>query len=245
MTKDGRPSRINDIRYFCGDIHKYLEGHNDAVAFGRRLAWLLNGEGFSLGAYLSLYIFLTPSLKPGAVQITDYGGDWWQRYTHVGVPQDFPNTRDASELVMCGTVAALKTIRPDLTTIVEDAEQMVRMHGDDLRFLLKTRQTKRFTIDISFNIAVWPHPSFLFVSLTDRSSGAFLEAPPIPVRFYAEAFDLVGAIKVTDAAAAILPNQSVGARLTSSHHGGSLVKAISEFLPRTRPMLSKLVKRRG
>jgi hypothetical protein len=245
MTKDGRPSRINDIRYFHGGIDKYLEGHNDAVAFGRRLAWLLNGEGCSLGSYPSLYILLTPSLEPGAIKVTDYGRDWWQRYTHVGVPQNFPNTGDASDLVTCGTVAALKAIRPDLTTIVESAEQTVRMHGDDLRFLLKTRQTKRFTIDISFNIAVWPQPSFLFVSLTDGSSGAFLEAPPIPMLFYTQAFDLAGAIKISDVAAAILPNQSVGARLTSSMYGGPLVKAITEFHPRTKPPLSKLVKRRG
>jgi hypothetical protein len=80
MTKDGRPSRINDIRYFHGHKHKYLEGLRDAEAFGRRLAWLLNGEGFSLGAYHSLYIFLTPSLEPGVIQITDDGGDWWQCY---------------------------------------------------------------------------------------------------------------------------------------------------------------------
>jgi hypothetical protein len=244
MTKDGRPSRINDVRYFHGDIHKYLEGHNDAIAFGRRLAWLLNGEGFSLGAYPSLHIFLTPSLNPGVVQVTDYGGDWWQRYTHVGVSRDFPNTSDAAELVMSGTVAALKAIRPDLATMIEAAERMVRMHGDDLRFLLKTRQTKRFTIDVSFTIAVWPQPSLFFVSLTDLSSGTFLEASPIPLRFYAEAFDLAGAIRVPDAAALISPNQSLGASLTSSHHGGPLVIPISEFVPRAPPALSKLTQRR-
>ena len=37
MTKDGRPSRINDIGYFFGNVHTYLQGHEDAIAFGRRL----------------------------------------------------------------------------------------------------------------------------------------------------------------------------------------------------------------
>ena len=81
MTKDGRPSRITDIRYFHGDRHNYLRGHDDAVAFGRRIAWFLNGEGFSLGAYPQLYLLLTPTLVAGTVEVTDYGGDWWQRYT--------------------------------------------------------------------------------------------------------------------------------------------------------------------
>jgi hypothetical protein len=245
MTKDGRPSRINDIRYFHENIHKYLEGHNDAVAFGRRLAWFLNGEEVSLGAYSALYILLTPSLAPGAVEITDYGGDWWQRYTHVGVPHDFPNTRDTSTIVMDGTVAAVKAIRPDLAAAIEEAAQIVRMHGDGLRFLLKSRQTKQFVLDISFNIAVWPQPSFLFVSITDRSSGAFFEALPIPLRFHDEAFDLVGTIKVADAVATILLRQSLVGKLASQHYGGPVSISISEFLPRERPVLSKLVKRRS
>ena len=244
MMKDGRPSRINDIRYFGPNKNVYLEGHHDAVAFGRRLAWYLNGEGFSLGAYHSLYILFTSTLAPGAIQITDEGGDWWQRYTYVGVPEGFPNA-DAFELVVSGSVAALKAIRPDLAAMVQHAQQLTVLHGDNLRFLVKTRQTKRFVVDISFNISVWPEPSLLLVSLTDRQSGAFLEAPPIPMQFYAEAFDLVGAIQVTDTSVTIRPNPSFSAMLTSAQHGGPLIKAISKFLPKSRPVMSKLVKRRG
>jgi hypothetical protein len=244
MTKDGRPSRINDIRYFHPNKKVYLEGHHDVVAFGRRLAWYLNGEGFSLGAYHSLYIFFTPTLASGAIQITDEGGDWWQRYTHVGVPQDFPNA-NTRELVVSGTLAALKAIRPDLTAAVQHAEQLAVAHGDDLRFLVKTHQTKRYVVEISFNISVWPEPSLLFVSLTDRQSDTFLEAPPFAMQFYAEAFDLAGAIKVTDTSVTIRPHPSFSAMLTSARHGGPLVKMISQFLPKSRPAMSKLVRRRG
>jgi hypothetical protein len=245
MTKDGRPSRIRDIRYFHGHIHKYLKDQEEAVAFGRRLAWLLNGEGFSAGAYHSLYLFLSSSLAAGQIQITEYGGDWWQRYVHAGVPRDFPDREDASDIVMCATVAALKAIRPDLTTMVDDAEQMVRTHRDNLRFLLKTRHMKRFTVDISFNIAVWPEPSLLFVALTDLSSGAYLEAPPTPMQFYPQAFDLVREIKIAAGSAAILPGESVSARVTSGRYGGAIVLPLSEFLPAVRPVQSKLVSRRG
>jgi hypothetical protein len=244
MTKDGRPSRISDIRYFFGDKHNYLEGHNDVVAFGRRMAWFLNGEDFSLGAYPALYICLRPSLQPGIVEVTEYGGDWWQRYTNVGVPEDFQRRPDASEIAMSGTVAALKAIRPDRCSIIDYADKIVRLHGDDLRFLLKTRRTKRFTIEISFTIAVWPELSFLFVSLVDHSSGAFLEAPPIQMQIYLDAFHLAGSIKVDTTKATVLANKSVGARLTALRHGGSLVKTLSDFVPTTRPLYSKQLKRR-
>jgi hypothetical protein len=85
MTKDGRPSRINDIRLFAGDRASYLERQDEAVAYGRRVAWFLNGEGFSLGSFPALYVLFTPSLEIGSVQVTDDHGDWWHRYVHVGV----------------------------------------------------------------------------------------------------------------------------------------------------------------
>jgi hypothetical protein len=118
---------------------------------------------FSLGAYPQLYLFLTPTLDADVIRVTDFGGEWWQRYTHIGVPSDFPNRSDASGLVSQGTVAALKAIRPDLTLLVENAERTVSNHGDDLRFLLKSRQTKQFIVEVSFNVAVWPQPTYLFL----------------------------------------------------------------------------------
>ncbi|HEY1836403.1 MAG TPA: hypothetical protein VGG36_02005 [Rhizomicrobium sp.] len=244
MTKDGRPSRINDIRYFFGDTHRYLENHHDVFAFGNRIAWFLNGEDFSLGAYPSLYIYLTPTLRPGAVEVTNRGGDWWQHYTNVGVPEDFPNRSDSAELVMAGTVAALKAIRPDCAAVIDRAATAVRTHGNDLRFLLKTRETKRFTMEVSFTIAVWPQPSLLFVSLVERASGAFLEAPPTELLVYFEAFDLAGSIRVSEKNTALIANKSVAATLMALRHGGPLVKSISEFSPAQRPLYSRLVKRR-
>ncbi|HEY5289032.1 MAG TPA: hypothetical protein VIJ59_03250 [Caulobacteraceae bacterium] len=245
MTKDGRPSRINDIRYFHGDVHSYLEGHHEEVAFGRRLAWFLNGEGLSLGTYPALYIFFTQSIEPGATKVTDYGGDWWQRYTHFGVTADFPNTPESGKQIKRGTIAALTAVRPENKQTIENAAKIVQVHKDKLRFLLKTRSTKRFRTEISFNIAAGREPSSLFVSLTDLSSGDFLEAAPIPLRFYFDAFDLTGSIKITASTATLAPNHSVGAKLASLHHGGPLVRAISEFSLSERPVMSQLISRRG
>lgn len=173
----------------------YLEDHEDAVAFGRRLAWFLNGEGFCCGPYTALYICLCPALKPGIIQITDDGGDWWQRYAYVGVPEDFPNMPDASEIVKSGTVSTLKAIRPDLTSTIEYAEKMVRTHGDDLRFLMQTRKAKHHIIDLNFNIPVGKQPQYLFTSLTDLSSGAFLKHRPCPSDLTAHPSNITGRLR--------------------------------------------------
>lgn len=243
MTKDGRPSLLNDIRYFCG-INQYLEGHEDAVAFGRRLAWYLNGERVSLGAYAALYLLFTPSLEPGTIRVTDEGADWWQRYTYVGVPREFLEMQEASQLVMSETVHALKTIRPDLTEAIEATAETVASQRESLRFLLKWRESKRFIVEASCNITQWPQPSSLYASLTDRSSGEYLEAEPIPLSFYMEALDLAGAIKLDTSSVRIVPHQSVHAQMTASRHNLAPIP-ISDFSARQRPVFTKLLKWRG
>ena len=120
----------------------------------------------------------------------------------------------------------------------------MRTNGDDLRFLLKSARTRQFMVDISSNIPVWPQPSLLFVSLTDRSNGECLEAPPFPMQFYTDGLDLVGKIKVSSTDLTLLPKPSFVGKLASARYGRPLVKPISEFVPTTQPAMSKLVRMR-
>jgi hypothetical protein len=199
MTKDGRPSRINDIRLFAGDGYSYLEGDQEAVAYGRRMAWFLNGEDFSLGAFSALYVLFTPRLEPGTAQLTNDHGEWWHRYVQVGVTEDFPNVADALQVVMNGIVDALVVLRPDCVDTIRRAHSIVRKHRNDLRFLLLRRETKKLEVEVSFNIEAWPTPSRLFISYTDRATGAYSEADPVALGWYLEGFDLARSIRFKDA----------------------------------------------
>ena len=222
MTKDGRPSLITDIRLFAGqssNSHSYLDGQEEAVAFGRRIAWLLNSEGFSLGAFPALYVLFTPSLAPGLVRVTNDGGDWWQRFVHVGVAADFRNGPDAHGIVTRGIVEALVAVRPDQVQLIRRAETTVRVHGEGLRFLLKRRDVAKMLVEISFNIAAWPKQSHLFIAHIEKATGIYREADPIALGTYFEGFDLVSGIRLVDAA-----------NLKEVH---------------LRPTMSNVVKRRG
>lgn len=246
--KDGRPSRICDIRYFYGEHRfrsSYLEAYHDVWAFGRRLAFQLNGEGVSLGAYTALYILFTHSLKPGEIRITDDGGDWWQRYTYVGMVPDFPGGSDTAEIAMRETVSAIKAIRPDLGSVIGEADRIVSAHGNDLRFLIKTRETARFIVNMSFSVSMWREPSWLFLSLTEKENGVYREAPPIALDCYTSALGLANAIKVTGLGHAAPPDAPLAAWVSSDWHGGSLNKALVNFVPSKPPIMSKLVKPRG
>jgi hypothetical protein len=199
MTKDGRPSLINDIRLFTGDRHSYLGGLEEAVAFGRRIAWFLNGEGFCMGAFPTLYILFTTAIKPGAVQMMNDGGEWWHRYVQVGVTEDFPNVPDGLEFAIRGIVNALIAIRPDQSCTIQRAEAIVREHGDQLRFLLKRRETSKLVVEISSNIGVWPKSSYLFIAHIHKATNTYSEANPITLGFYHEGFDLRDGIRLQDA----------------------------------------------
>jgi hypothetical protein len=248
MTKDGRPSLLFDIRHFVGIDRRaslYLKGCEDAVAFGRRMAWFLNGEGVSLGAYSALYLLFTPSIARGDIQVTDEGGDWWQRYTYVGVLPEFPQMDGASEVIMRGTIGALKAIRPDLGKTIDIAADIVAAQRENLRFLLKSRETKRFVIEISSTIAEWPQPSHFFVSLTDRVTGEYFEAPPISLSVYLDALALAGTVKLDTKRVQLVPNTSIFAKLTAARHEHQLSTPIDGFIQRARPVFSKRVRRRG
>ena len=230
MTKDGKPSRINDIRLFHSGEKNLtslrtvgpLEGQEDAVAFGRRMAWFLNGEEFSCGSYAALCIVFTPMLGPGEIKITDEAPDWWQRYVLIGAQEGFPNAPDAAETVKREIVSVLKAIRPDLTALVDHAEDMVRTHGDGLRFLMQVRKNKHNMIELYFNVPVAPQPAYLFTAFTKMPKGQFFEGPPLLIGSSGSPFDYNGPIKVAE-----------------------VEKSFAEFTPKPRPAMSKPVRNRG
>jgi hypothetical protein len=96
------------------------------------------------------------------------------------------------------------------------------MNGDELRFLIKAHQTKRYLVEISFDVKPWPAASNVYTSLTDMVSGEILESPPLPIVSWSEAFHYNGPIRI---------RQIEAERAT--------------FVRRSRPFMSKIVKRRG
>lgn len=198
----GRNSLINNIRLFVGDkshLSRYVENMEEAVAYSRRIAWFLNSESFSLGAFPELYVLFTSSLDPGSVRVTADSGEWWHRYVHVGVAEDFAITPDAVDIAKNGIVQALLAVRPDRAAAIRQADLTVRAYGSRLRFLLQRREMARTFLELSFNIAAYPKPSHLFIAQINKADGRYLEAEPITLGDYLEGFDLVNGIRLADA----------------------------------------------
>ena len=213
--KDGRPSRIIDIRYFGPDRDSYLKGKEDVTAYGRRMAWFLNAEELSLGAYHSLYIRFTSSIEPGTVNVTNEGGDWWQRYVDVGVPDGFPKNQNASELALRGTVAALKSIQPSSCKIIDRADSLVRKHGADLRFLVRSKSYARYILNFATTIPTYPAPSQLYVTVSDKESCNRIELAPISGGIYADAFHDASGLGIRDIEIEVSSGGELSARWSS------------------------------
>lgn len=198
--KNGKPSLVFDIRYFSGHWHRYLSD-DSITAYGRRLAWYLNSEGISLGAYHSLYVKFTSALPTGEIEIEQYkGGDesWWFRNAYVGVCPDFPNIDNADEIAMRGTIATLQILLPDAPMILEKADIVVRRHSGNLRFLVGQRVYSRYILKIATTIGTHPEPSHLYVTVVENATGARCESPGLPIGFYANAFDEARSISLKD-----------------------------------------------
>lgn len=230
MTKDGKPSRINDIRLFYSPENPlkikaahYLDGHEEAKAFAQRMTWWLNGEEYSCGSWPALYLVFSPTLKPGEIKITNESSEWWHRYVLAGVPAGFPGAANSSDVVKRAIVEALRVIRSDLYRTVNEAERMVRTHGSDLRFLMQMRKTKRSVIELYFSLPVPPHSAQLFTGFTDAKTGVFLEAPPL------------------DTGVSGAPFEYNGTPLTIAE----IEKMTDVLRPKKRPIMSKMVKNRG
>lgn len=200
--RNGQPSPISDIRYFFGSKsnHNYFE---DVVisSYGDRLAWYLNSEKISLGAYNSLYVLFSPEIPIGEITIDDYQGgkeDWWFNYVRIGVEKDFNLNECRREYAFKKTVEALKLLLPNDKELVEEADHTIRQYGSELRFLVREKDYKRYDLKVGVTIAVHPEPSCLYVTITDRESGHTSETSPIPVGFHDGAFDEASSVRLKD-----------------------------------------------
>jgi hypothetical protein len=242
MTKDGRPSRINDIRLFAGSAKSDLDGFEDQVAFGRRLAWWLNGEGVSIGAHTALYVWFADDIAVGRVDPTDSWCDWWFRYAKIGVGVGFPGA-DAGNQIEEGIVAGLKAAAPALAETIDKGARTVKEHSGKLRFLLKERDTKRYKVEVSCTLEAWPMSSLLFVSLQDKESGLYYEAPPAEAQtIYVDTSYLAGLVKVTDLSASMVAKASPTSQRVDVRQFGDLIWSLSDFKETERPETSGLIK---
>ena len=233
MSRDGRPSRLKDLRLFGGDAER------EAEAFGRRLAWWLNGEGFSIGHEPALYVILDPGLPDGETaakppRFTPH--DWWFREVTVGCPDS-----DDPDAASAAIVSSLRALRPDAAQVIDRAAQTVLSAGDGCRFLLKTTETASAVVEVSTTIGTWRNPSLLYAGITEKATGTYREAGPVELSFYDNGVLLAGQVKATRTRVRLVPRTSTPAQIVAQEHGGGVSWRNDDFTDAERPATSGLL----
>lgn len=242
MTKDGRPSRIKDIRLFQGP-HKSHVNDSAAVAYARRLAWWLNGEGFGIGHDPALYISFDPALAVGEIRLDPprfTPDDWWYREAYVGVSSDF-NGDDCLEAARTGTISVLKALVPEQSDLIDQAAQTVDEAGPEIRFLLKVKESASQILEVSTTIGTGRAATLLFMGLTSKESGIYRQAPPTSLGFYDDGVLLAGGVKLGRDTAALVPRTSSSARWLVEELAVDLSWHFDEFVEVPRPIISGLL----
>lgn len=250
MTKDGRASPLHDTRLFITNGEALFGrgvsdfDNHDALAFARRLTWWLNGEGFSIGHTPALYTYFSTALPVGLVEAEAprfTPDDWWFRQVKVGVSKGFPDG-DAFKEASEGLIAVLKALKPEDDAMIERAAQIVSVHGANCRFLLKVKDTAKQLIEISTTIGVFKQPSYLFVSITDKATGTYREAPPAKITSYDDGVYLAGKVKIARSGVEVQPRASSLSRLIVEKNPNIATWSMDELVTVDRPMMSGVLK---
>lgn len=195
--KNGGPSLLFDVRYFERDTSRALKS-SEVVAYGRRIAWYLNGEGVSLGAFHTLHVIFVSDAPDGAVEVASGTQEWWFQSVKVGVPSSGGCTEILLEAVRKGTVAVLKALAPDAAELIDDADALVFEHGPSLRILVRTKIYKAVTLDVATTIPTYVADAKLIASVRDNTSDRRVELPSLPHGIYLQAFSEATAIRLSD-----------------------------------------------
>lgn len=195
--KDGRPSRIYDIRHFRARDWSY-EDNDELTAYGRRLAWLLNSQGLSLGAFHHLYVCFTSDLASGSVCMLEPHREWWFRSVEVGVGERGEKAEISTKEGQSATLSALTAIRPDLEEMILAADKQVTAYGIGMQFLLKSYKYRDYSLHYSTNISVHPALSQMSLSIEDNLSGKRYLFPPIWHGIYFDNYGAATGVRVSD-----------------------------------------------
>ncbi|GAA3036861.1 hypothetical protein [Microbacterium dextranolyticum] len=225
-----------------GPHNTYLEGCDEAKAFARRLTWWLNGEGVSVGSNYVVDVHLDTALAPNTVQVGPVGrgaDDWQTREVTVGVEPD-SSPADADRIAIAAITLGVRALVPDHAPRVDEAAHIVGESGERCRFLHRAKETTKEIVEVTSTIAARPHPSHVFIAVTDKATGLYRESPPIAVTVWDDAVYLAGKIRRTRTGVAIDARNGYPAQLVAAATG-PLEWTIDELVPTERPLTSSLL----
>lgn len=138
---------------------------------------------------------------------------------------------ERTQHLIAGTKSVLRSLFPEDGGVLEEILADAERERDRLRFLVKRTNIGGRSVEVSFNVAVWPRSSELFVVVKDSAADVDLASPPIELKIYDDAFSLVGDVRQEGESLRIVPKKSFTAQLVAAQYGASLTIPLAAFSP--------------
>ena len=219
---------ILDIRYYESDVPntegtdpvdvgKLLKLPKFSDLAGARIARKLRELGFITGDFNHVYINFTTVLPPDEISYANRSVDRyhpWYRYVDVGVNPAKINKLSATKkqqwlnsitLQVAEFLAAKKAKQK---AIVKEVREQLAIHGDAMPIVHKTKETKTYSVTVSYQIAPKIKESTAWVDYVDQKSGEHRRGCFAKLEFYEDILFLVSSISVKGGTIVFKPRAS-------------------------------------
>lgn len=257
---------ILDIRYFEShdtihdgfnpqNIGKLLKSPTGSDYTGARIARKLRELDFKTGSdFDHLYIHFTDAVPAGKIRFSERTvdrEDAWLRYVDVGVCFSKINrlTPQAKnrwlESITLDVARFIANRDPDQLSKIETVSEEIQAWGEDLPILHFNKETKSYTICISYRISNKPNQSSIWIDYIDHKTGVVRSGRIAKLRFYEDVFFLVSSVSVIGDKIHCKPRSSYKAKLYNQRYKVPFCIDISKLPIVDEPPSSKRVNRRN
>lgn len=238
---------IKDIRYYQLNPKNYTEifdgilGNGYKSSFeirciGQRIARKLNEFKFITGNFDHLYVFLTNKIDNGLIEEYEYEYDKQIRCFNFGQNQEeFNNYSDneREEKITAITFNILKwTFGHDekKKTLIDSVEGIIQREGKETIINFKEKETKKYKINIGFQIAPFNEISTVVVNYLSKKDNV-KKKTTIDLFHYEDIYDLVDKIFSDEDKIIFQPKKTFRADIVCQKYTTPLTINVNELTP--------------
>lgn len=240
--------KLRDIRYFAsnepnetggrhpGDCSDFFNFPKKLNYWGRRISQKIGADSLSLGSFDHLYINFTSVLSVDEICLSDRVSEDWFRYVDFGVNFESLNKLNEQEmeafliestfrslLHLCGGVSAKQAI-------IEAVKTEVSRLGSEVELPVKMKETKSYSVIITYKLHPNDQPSYGLVKYTNLKSGQSFQQKFVELKYADDVFSLVGSIAVKSGKIIIKPRSSFNANLHAKNYSVPIEIEVMEKL---------------
>ncbi len=238
---------ILDIRYYESDVEniagnslpsgpgRLFQYPKSIHYLGARIARKLREKGFITGSFDHVYINFTTALGDGEARFSPRETEPWLKYVDYGAsPLRINNMSDAEKesFVASTTFDILRLAASGhsaQSVIIDDVQHHIELSGSEIEITHKTKDTKSYTVTVTYQIRPNGRRSLGFVEYVDKKTGNTSRGKFVELNDYEDIFALVGTISVSRGVICLKPRSSFKARLYTKKYEVPIEIPIAEL----------------